>query len=245
MSEPEVQPVVDLVPYQQEAQQLQPTDEQSAAGAMLFIAKCKESEKSLDTERKGKTDKLREDIENITKPYRLAIDAFVALRTEVQARLTAYDQKVEAKRLEDQRLANLEAERVRIQEQQKTEKARADAEAARESGDLLGALKFDAKADKAELKAMTATPVVIAAAPKTVTFDDGTSVTNRKGKDWVYENGAAKGEKRHRDDPRFRDVIPDEYWLLDESKIGAIVRSGGKVPGVRVFETRGIVARKS
>lgn len=238
-----IKPIVDLVPYQQEAQQLRPTDEQSANGAKLFIAKCRDAEKSLDAERKTKTDPLRAQIDAVAAPYKLAIEAFQALREEVTQRLGAYEAKAEAARLELQRKVIEESDRLKAKKELEEKQAREAADAARESGDLLGALKLDAKADKAALAAATATPIVVAAPPKTVTFGDGTSVTARKGKEWFYENGVQKGGKYHRDDKRFD--VDDEYWLLDEAKIGQVIRSGGKVRGVRAIATSTPVSRKT
>lgn len=237
-------PVVDLVPFEQEARQLVPSDSQSAQAAMLFIARCREAEKSLDTERKTKTDPLRAEIDTITEPYKLAIQAFQALRGEVSQRLATYEAKAEQLRLEAQRKALADADFLRVKKEQEEAKAREDADAARESGDLLGALKLDAKADKAALVAATVTPMVFSTPPKTVTFADGTAVTKRKGKDWIYDNGQPRGEKRYKDDPRFYD-IPDEYWMIDEAKIGQVVRSGGKVLGVRVVGTSTQVSRQT
>ena len=108
----------------------------------------------------------------------------------------------------------------------------------------MGALKLDSKADKAALAAATAVPIVVAGPAKTVTFVDGTSVTSRKGTDWVYETGLAKGEARFRDDALVK-IIPDEYFQLNESKIGKVIRGGGKIPGIRAIDTKTPVARKT
>jgi hypothetical protein len=237
-----VKPIVDVAPYEAEAAALVPSDDTSAQAAMLFIAKVREAEKKLDAERKAKTDPLRADIERIATPYKMAIDTFAALRNHVQAKLVTYQEHMETLRLEQQRKANADAERVRLLQSQKEEAARLEAERLRSAGDLVGALKQDTKADKAALAAAMTAPVIVEAPPKTIKFEGGLSVTTRKTKDWNYENGMPRGAKNYRDNPIFAS-LPDEVWVLDESKIGSIVRSGGKVAGVRVFETSTPVSR--
>jgi hypothetical protein len=229
--------IIDVTPYEREAQALTLTSPETATAAMLFIAKVREAEKNLDAERKAKTDPLRAQIEQVATPYKMAIEAFAKLRLKVQGALNVYEERAQAKRLEDQRKANAEADRVRFLQYQKEEAARLEANRLREAGDLVGALKQDTKADKAGLAAAMAAPTIIDAPPKTVQFDGGLSVTMRKTKDWAYLNGEVRGEKRYLDDPRFAVLETEKHVLLiDETKISAIVRSGGKIAGIRVFD---------
>lgn len=233
----------DVARYEQEAQHLLPSDEQSERAALLFISKTREAEKSLDKERKAKTDPLNAEIERITGPYRTAIAAFARLRGLVEGKLNQYRIRIANERQEAQRkaIADANAEKARKEATAKAEREAADL--ARQNGDELVALKHESKAEKAELAAETVAPVVIEQQAKTAVFDDGSKVTVKTVKDWTYSNGLSKDGDYHMDDQRFKE-LPAEFWQPDEAKIGRMVRAGAKIPGITVVEKASTMTRK-
>lgn len=228
-----LQPVLEQ--YEREAAQLVPQDDATERGALLFIAKCRSAIKSLTEERRSKTDPLRAEIERLSAPYALAIQAFERLQKLVEQRVSAYRQRLLAERAEAQRRALAEAARQRAEAEAKAAAARAAAEQARLQGLEAQAIKQEAKAAEAEQRAATIVPPVIPQAPKTVTVGDA-KITLRKRKDWCYANGLPRGVTYYRTDPRFAD-LPDEVWKVDEAKIGQLVRAGATIRGIVVTET--------
>lgn len=231
----------DLAHAEAEAARLVPQDEPTEQAAILFIGRCKSAVKSLDDERRTKTDPLREQIERIAAPYKLAIEAFKRLQTMVEQRLSDYRLRLERERAEAQRRAIEAAERARLEAEQKAAQARALAEAARAAGDERAAAKAEAQAARAELKAAAAVAPVIEVPAKTLRIGD-TTATLRKVRDWTFASGLPRGQAYYRDDPRFRD-LPDHVWKLDEAKIGALIRAGASIPGVQVVERVSTVNR--
>ena len=76
--------------YEKEASALTIGDEVGANAAMLFVAKCREAEKRLETERRAQTDPLNARIDLIAKPYKEAIGWFERLRVAMDVRLQDY-----------------------------------------------------------------------------------------------------------------------------------------------------------
>lgn len=233
----------DLTRYEHEAQALTPHDDHTERACLLFISKTREAEKSLEKERKAKTDPLNKEIERITAPYRTAITAFGRLRMMVEAKLNQYRVRQANEIAEQQRKAIADATAEKVKKEREAEEARHAAEAARANGNELAALKLETKAEKAELSASLVAPEVIAQPAKTVAFEDGSKVTMRTVKDWTYQNGSQRGKEYYRNDSRFQ-AIPDECFVLDEAKVGKLIRAGATIPGITVFEKASTITRK-
>jgi hypothetical protein len=39
------------------------------------------------------------------------------------------------------------------------------------------------------------------------------------------------------------DLVPNEYWMLDEAKIGKVIRAGGVIPGVESYDEKTLASR--
>lgn len=218
-------------------------DDVTKRTALLLIATYRRNEVDLNAERKSLTDPLNAQIDHITVPYTNAIAIQKENRVKLEGFVSAYSAREAAAAAERQRKAIEQANAAKLLEDQKAEAARVAAAAARANGNELEAVKLEAKADKAELKAAAIAPEVIQQAPKTTTLFNGTKVTEKITKDFAYTNGLPKGGDYYRSDVRFKD-IPDEYWILDEAKIGKITRNGIVVPGTTVFDKSSTVTRK-
>lgn len=233
-----------LIDYQTKAQEITFTDDASVNVALFLIAKLKEYEKGQDEARRLQTDPLRAQIEEITKPFNERKAKAATERTKLQKRLDAYlDEKERQRQIEQQRLlAEAEAERVRREDEAR--KAREAAEAARANGNEVAATKLESKAQRHELLAATVAPPVLQAEPKTMELFDGSKVTQRQDWDWQFGNGLPRGVEYSRQDSRLKD-IPDAYFILDETKIGKVVRSGVDIAGIKRIPKRVLATRKA
>jgi hypothetical protein len=114
--------------------------------------------------------------------------------------------------------------------------------------------KYEQKVAKAEAKAEAAgkpmpvvlPPPIVATPPKSVALDAGTQTTVKR-KAWRLKLAGAEVA-----DPsvvtaqvsaNFNTGIPLEFFVLDTVRIGKIVRAGGTVPGVEVYEEESIAVR--
>ena len=119
--------------------------------------------------------------------------------------------------------------------------------------------KFEKKVDKAAVKSietgkpmpLVIPPALASAPPKTVAIE-GAKQTVVKHKKWRLETVLdADGVPMHVDPEAltFRDAqsyqwqIPAEYFVLDTGKIGKVVRAGGQVPGIVVYEEESLSQR--
>ena len=99
--------------------------------------------------------------------------------------------------------------------------------------------KYEVKVEKQESKAIAAgkpipvvLPPVLASAPLKTEAVEGGRLTTVTRKTWKIV-GTMEPEKLTRADFASKEV-PDEFFILDTSRIGKIVRAGGTVPGVEV-----------
>ena len=99
---------------------------------------------------------------------------------------------------------------------------KAQEEAARQQAKLNE--QHDKKVEKAIAKGKDPTeiaPAPIVSAPvKTVETEAG-AVSARKIKKWRLVDAGQ---------------VPKEYWMLDEAKIGKVVRAGAEIPGIQTYE---------
>lgn len=215
-----------------------PADDETEEAATLFVSKCRQAEKELDAERKTQTDPLHARIKAISEPYKKVIEAFMALRMNVQWRLDDYrKRKALAQAAEQQRLIEA-ANRKQAEEQAKAEAARKAADQARAAGDEQAAAKLESKAERSELRASTVEIPVLETVKKTVRLEDGSSVTFSNAKDWGI-NGYDKKEKIYADDPRFNGLDWNKYkrfFVLDVVRVNAAFKGGEKLPHPPFFE---------
>lgn len=107
--------------------------------------------------------------------------------------------------------------------------------------------KHDKKVERAEASGKEAPPPPVLAAP-TVTADrnvsgNGKTTYTTTVRDAVYTSANAQQGT----DGQFHRVdgteIPNDYWVLDTTRIGKVIRAGGTIPGVGVNE-RTVVAQR-
>jgi hypothetical protein len=82
---------------------------------------------------------------------------------------------------------------------------------------------------------------VLASAPQKTEHVDGGKLTTVKRKAWRIP-GSPVTDGLSRAGTGGQD-IPDEYFVLDTARIGKIVRAGGTVPGIEVFEEESLSVR--
>jgi len=116
--------------------------------------------------------------------------------------------------------------------------------------------KYEQKVAKVEAKAeaqgkpmpIVLPPPIVATPPKSVQLDAGTQTTVKR-KAWRLRLSGAEVA-----DPSvvtaktscdFNTGIPLEYFVLDTARIGKIVRAGGTVPGIEVYEEESLSVRFS
>jgi hypothetical protein len=114
--------------------------------------------------------------------------------------------------------------------------------------------KFEKKADKAAVKAIeTGTPMpfiippaLASAPPKTVELE-GARQTVVKRKAWrIVLNGRVLLDPSYlnaKEAALIGLAIPPELFLLDTVSVGKIVRAGGTIPGIEVFEEESLSQR--
>ena len=108
--------------------------------------------------------------------------------------------------------------------------------------------KYEAKVERVEAKAIAQNkpiplvlpPPIIATPPKSVATDQGKQ-TVVKRKAWRIA-GVDELDKLTRADFASREV-PNEYFLLDTARIGKVIRAGGSIHGIEVFEEESIAVR--
>jgi hypothetical protein len=244
LPDPDDQPSTEIDHFKQDVERLEQraktltiTDDTSEEAALMFIAECKGSYNRMEEERTKKVKPLNDQVKEINaafKPFTEILDRL--WRATDQERSTYLRKKQEAIDAAN-RKAIADAEQARLAEEQKAAAARQAAADAREAGDEKTAIKLEAKADKAETKAMMTAPVLANVTPSTGTRSlmSGATAGTRKTVDWFFENGMAKEGDYYQDDPRVKD-IPARYFLLDLSKLGRDAKNGVPIPGVKKTE---------
>jgi len=108
--------------------------------------------------------------------------------------------------------------------------------------------KYEVKVEKQESRAIAAgkpipvvLPPVLASAPLKTEQVEGGRLTTVTRKTWKIV-GTMEPEKLTRADFASKDV-PDEFFILDTSRIGKIVRAGGTVLGVEVVVEESLSVR--
>lgn len=85
--------------------------------------------------------------------------------------------------------------------------------------------QYDKKVEKAEAAgkdvSLIAPPKQVEAPAKTMETSAGAAVTFRKVKRFEVVNP---------------DLVPKEYWMIDETKLGKMIRAGVEVPGCRIWD---------
>ena len=214
------------------------TDDATEQAAMLMIAKCRENEKKLEEERKAQTDPLRTRIEIITEPYKKAAAGFEAIRKKIDGCLQAYRakkarelQEQQQKAIEDKRRQEAEAQAEAAKQREKAEKLEREAAEKKRALSAAEQKKLDdqrvlAQAAQEKAAEVAAAPVeVVVPQAKTTTLGDGTQVTSRAKKGWVFKNGLPKDTVFYRDDPRFKDVS-DSFFKFDPTKMNLQAKIG-------------------
>jgi hypothetical protein len=116
--------------------------------------------------------------------------------------------------------------------------------------------KFENKVDKAAARSIETgkpmpliIPPAMASAPAKTVAIEGAKQTVVKHKKWRVPFGAA-GDYAHDLDrltaevnDRLKVGIPLEYFVLDTAKVGKVVRAGGTIPGIEVYEEESLAQR--
>ncbi len=114
--------------------------------------------------------------------------------------------------------------------------------------------KFENKVDKAAAKSIETgkpmpliIPPAMAAAPAKTVAIEGAKQTVVKHKKWRVSVGgvplADPGMLSAATAQKYGLEIPAEYFILDTAKIGKVVRAGGTIPGIEVYEEESLAQR--
>ncbi len=176
--------------------------------------------------------RLDQDIKVLKRPHQDAVKAIDDAARPWKTMLTERDQKLEQALLAYGRQVRLAAE-----------------EAQRKLNE-----KYEKKVEKQEAKAVAEgrpmpivlPPPIVATPPKSVGLD-GAKQTTVKRKAWrLPASGAFHGEPDTLDaqtNESFKLGIPAQYFILDTARIGKVVRAGGTIPGIEVYEEESIAVR--
>lgn len=222
------------------------TPEQFTRAGELLKA-VKGALKQIEDQRVAITKPINDSLRAVNAQAKTASEPFEAAEREIKGRMVEYSNAQERLRQEEQRkaeeaarrerarLATLQAE-TEAKARAEQERLRREAEAAAAAGRAAEAAKLAAKADKAEEKAaakveelqmreaMVVAPVIQREAPKVA------GVATREV--WKYRVA----------DPA---LVPREYLMLDEQKIGKVVRAlkgDTQIAGVEVYSERHLAA---
>ena len=176
---------------------------------------------------------LKVSVVELKKPFKKEIDDIDALRKPLLMKLKSRDEETERAILAYLR-------KVR----EETEKANQKA-----------LEKFEKKADAAAVKAIETgkpmpliiPPAMRTAPPKTVELE-GAKQTVVKRKAWRLSPRAANAKLLPEtmtalDNQVFECCIPPEYFILDTVRIGKVVRAGGSIPGIEMYEEESLSQR--
>lgn len=115
--------------------------------------------------------------------------------------------------------------------------------------------KFEKKADKAAAKAIETgapmpliIPPALASSPAKTVAIEGAKQTIVKHKKWRLSARASNAKLLPEtmtalDNQVFECCIPPEMFILDTARIGKVVRAGGTVPGIEVYEEESLSQR--
>ncbi len=221
-------------------------DQYAAAGEEL--RRVKSAQKRLEDVRKSITRPIDAAKKAVMDLFRDPETKLAAAESGIKAAMVKFSDEQERIRQEEQRrleeIARREREKLAAQAAEAERKAREKAEVERlaaESAAAAGrheeAAKLAAKAaaieersaakvDALQMRAATVVaPVIQSEAPKVA----GTSTRE----EWRWEVVDA-------------DAVPREYLVVDEVKLGRVVRAlkgDAKIPGVRIYPVRGLAAR--
>jgi len=155
-------------------------------------------------------------------------DRLAELRLQAAASAAVENKRLEAER----KAAKTTADKQRAAEQLAAEQARQEAEQQRIHEERLAAeasqRERTARAESLEARALATTTAPLAPATPKVA-----GISSRET--WKYEITN-------------RQLIPEEYWQVDEKAIGAVVKAlkgQTRIPGVRVYAETAIAARKA
>lgn len=179
------------------------------------------------------TKQLKTDIELLKKPHLEYIKSIETAAAPWKTILAERDQAIEKAIVDYNRKVRLE-----IDERNRKE-----------------ALKYEKKVERVETKAvaegkpmpLVLPPAQFAPPPKTVDME-GAKQTTVKRKDWklpvMFQTLVETPEKLSADTAQgLKSPIPLEFFLLDTSRIGKVVRAGGSIPGIEVFEVESIAVK--
>lgn len=216
-------------------------DEYATAAAKL--ADVKGAQKRLEEKRVSITKPMNDSLKAVNAMFSVPADRLTKVEKQIKANLVTYTEAEERKRREAQAKADAEAraekERAEKAAREIREKAERDAQVLREkaaaeaeAGRMDAAAALEAKADnkveRAEAKAVV--HEVAAATTVAPVYGGGTPKVSglRFTESWQYEIENAA-------------LLPREYLMADDKKIGAIVKAmkaDAKVPGVRIWSEK-------
>lgn len=114
--------------------------------------------------------------------------------------------------------------------------------------------KFEKKADKAAAKAIETgatmpliIPPALASAPAKTVAIEGAKQTVVKRKAWRLRIAGSEvadpSTVTAKLSEEFKTGLPLEYFILDTARIGKVIRAGGTIPGIEVFEEESLSQR--
>lgn len=175
--------------------------------------------------------KLDDDIKKLKAPYQAEIRRIDDAAREWKATLASRDQALECALLEYRRKVKAEVDKANSKTLEKYEGKVANTEA---------------KAIAAGKPIPVVLPPQLVATPQKSVEVEGSKQTIVKRKAWRLGAPLAQYDKDTLTAETVRleaAAIPLEYFILDTSRIGKVVRAGGSIPGIEVFEEESIAVR--
>ena len=223
-------------------------DQYEQAGELLKFVKG--ALRQIEEQRTSITKPMNDALRNANAQAKVAAAPFEEAERSIKAAMITFADEQERIRREEQRrldeAARREREKLEAQAREAERKAREEAEAKRRAADEAAAAgraaeaaKLAAQADRVEAKAAAkvedlevraasvVAPITRSEAPKVA----GTATRE----EWLFEIT----------DPA---LVPREYLVIDESKIGKVVRalkSDTSIAGIRVYSRRVLAARSA
>jgi hypothetical protein len=199
------------------AESLEVNDDEEEKIATDVLKRIKGQEKRIKAAEEAIVKPVKEGIAYIDGFFKQLLNSLnIQGEAPLKSKLIAYDDRKAAVRRVEQERLRREAAERQAQIDEENRKA---ADAARLAGDATKAAEIE----------MAKPTVVVAYVPEVVSEETGTSFRM----DWKYEIVNPE-------------IIPREWWILDEKKLGAHARNmkdKAVVPGIRFYAVKGMAAR--
>jgi chromosome segregation ATPase len=206
----------DIAVIEKSVKGLKITDDRTRENAVLFLSQTKTLAKRVKTSKEAITNPIKQMTNFINAEYKKLSDPLDTLEADIKKEQIRDYRVQEEIRIKAEQEARRKEEEARKKLEAELKKAKDD-----ELAQELAKQKFEAKMDKIEEK------VEEKQEQKTVSTAFG-SATVRMIKKWRIKD---------------ENLIPREYFKLDEAKIGTLVRAGGTIAGIEIYEEPSIAGR--